>query len=117
MNEYPLFAAWFDFLTDLFDRVERFPRSVRFSLSDRMVNLGLDIMEGIVEAIYTKDRKPILRRLNLHLEKMRIFVRICHVKKYVSAGQYEYLIEKIAICGKMTGGWEKSLDGSRERTV
>ena len=56
-QDYPLYVAWFSLLGEIIEKVEKFPRSVRFTLSDRIVNLGFDIMELIIEAIYRKERK------------------------------------------------------------
>jgi len=65
-------------------------------------------MEGIVEAIYTKDRSYILDRINLYIEKLRVMFRITYKRKYISAKQYEYISGLLNETGKMTGGWKKS---------
>jgi hypothetical protein len=41
--------------------VERLPRSHKFLLGDRMQSARLDILEGLVEATYTRNRWPVLR--------------------------------------------------------
>jgi len=107
-EEYPLFVKWQEILNYLLDKVEKFPRNVRFTVSDRMINLGFDIMEAIVEGIYTRSRTDILRRANLYMEKLRIYVRICLERRYLSVRQYEYLSENILQAGRMLGGWIKT---------
>ncbi len=104
---YPVFDKWITILDWILDRVEKFPKSVRFTLSTRIVNISLDILESIVEAIYTKKRSYILRRINLYIEKLRVLFRICFKRRYISTNQYEFISSEIMEFGKMIGGWIK----------
>lgn len=107
-QDYPLYVAWYSLLGDLIDRAEKFPRTARFTLADRMVNAGLDIIELIVESIYTRDREDLLQRANLRMELLRVYVRLACDRKFISLRQYEYLSERIDEAGRMVGGWIKS---------
>jgi len=109
-EELPLYLHWCGFLRWLFGRTEKFPRRVRLSLSQRLEALGLDVLEDIVEARYTKDRSAILRRLNLRLEKMRVLLRLCHDQRFLPHEGYEYGFRLLLEAGRMTGGWLRSLD-------
>lgn len=106
-DQYPLFVHWYQTLDWILDKCEKMPKHLRFSLSGRIANLSLDIQEGIVEAIYTKDRNAILRRMNLELEKLRILFRICFERRYISERQYTYIAERVNEAGKMIGGWAR----------
>jgi hypothetical protein len=44
----------------LMPTVEKFPRSQKFLLGDRKQGAALDILEGLVEATYTRNRLPVL---------------------------------------------------------
>ena len=44
----------YDVITWLLGRVEKFPRSQKFTLGDRTVNLALDTLELLIEATYTR---------------------------------------------------------------
>lgn len=46
----------YDVITWLLGRVERFPRSQKFTLGDRTVNLALGTLELLIEATYAWDR-------------------------------------------------------------
>lgn len=107
-EDFPIFVKWFDITDWILDTVEKFPKSVRFTISGRISNLTLDVMESIVEAIYTKDRSYILDRINLYIEKLRVMFRITYKRKYISARQYEYISALLNETGKMTGGWKKN---------
>ena len=76
--EPPLFLLWYDFSKWLLNKAEKFPKKIRFSFSNRIDNLALDIFEGIIEARYSKNKKEILRRIDLSLEKLRLLLRMCH---------------------------------------
>lgn len=70
--------------------------------------MSLDVLEGIVEAIYAKRKTDILRRANLYMEKLRALMQISVDKKFISLSQYEYICSEINEAGKMIGGWIKS---------
>ena len=108
-DDYPVYVKWLDATDWILNHVEKFPKSVRFTISGRIANLCLDVMERIIEAIYTRNRTDILNRINLDLEKLRVLFRICHKRQYLSVKQYEYISEIFMETGKMIGGWEKSV--------
>jgi hypothetical protein len=108
----------FTLLTELagwcLDRTASFPKSHRFTFGQRIDNLALDCIELCLEAIYLppgRKHEP-LQRLNLQLEKLRIFWRMVCDKKWISLQQLAFVIAKIDEIGRMVGGWLKSL-GSR----
>ena len=103
----PLFVLWYDFSKWLLGKTDKFPKKVRFSFSNRIDNLALDIMEGIVEARYAGSKKEILRRTDLNMEKLRILLRMCHDHQYLDTKGYEFASKKINEAGKMVGGWRK----------
>ena len=111
--ELPLFTLWYDFIKLLFTKTEKFPKSVRFSFTNRINNLALDIIEGIVEARYSTAKAEILKRVDLQNEKLRILLRICHDLGYLDHKGYEFSSRKINEAGKMIGGW-RNYDRERE---
>ncbi len=112
--EPPLFILWYDFLKWLLEKTEKFPRKIRFSLSNRIDNLVLDILEGIVEARYSGNKKDILRRVDLSMERLRVLLRICHDLKHLDHKGFEFASKKINEAGKMVGGWRKQQGKKRE---
>ena len=68
----------YDVILWLMGCVEKFPRSQKFTLGDRIVNIALDTLDTLIEATYTPDRLPLLRRANVQLEKLRFLIRLCH---------------------------------------
>ena len=105
--EPPLFVLWYDFLKWLLEKTGKFPKKVRFTFTTRIDNLAIDIVEGIVEARYSKKKADILRRIDLNMEKLRILLRACHDLAYLDTKGYEHASKKINEAGKMVGGWRK----------
>jgi hypothetical protein len=106
-EELPIFELWSKFLGWLLTVTEKFPRRARFTFASRLDNLGLDVLETLVEAAYSKNKVELLRRVNLDIEKMRVLIRVCHEQKYVSTAAYEHAIRELYEAGRMIGGWIK----------
>ena len=110
-EDYPAFVAWYRLLDWILDRCEGFPKSVRFTISGRIANLSLDILQRLIEAIYTKQRADILGTINVYIEQLRVLFRLSFERKYLSASQYEYVATELEGFGRMIGGWKKQCDG------
>ena len=107
-EDFPLFVKWFDATEWILAAVDRYPKSVRFTISSRISNMALDTMESIIESIYTKNRRPILDRANLNIEKLRVMFRLSFRRRYISKQQYAFVSEMLNESGRMIGGWRKA---------
>ena len=67
--------AHYQFLIWLMPTVEKFPRSHKFTIGDRIEVAALDVLEALIEATYTRDRLQHLRQANLGIEKLRFLLR------------------------------------------
>lgn len=108
-EDYPLYVKWSSVLDWILDKSEKFPKDVRFSLANRISNNAIDVLGGIIDAIYSKEKAAILDKINLSLEKLRVLFGICHRRKYISFTQYEFIAGELNEAGRMVGGWRKSL--------
>ena len=106
-EDYPIFVKWLAATDWILDIVEKYPKAVRFTMTTRISNLTLDVMEGIIEAIYTKQRSDILGKLNLYIEKLRILFRISFTRRYISQSPYAHVSTLLDETGRMVGGWRK----------
>ncbi|MCP4379508.1 MAG: diversity-generating retroelement protein Avd [bacterium] len=106
-DEPIIFVKWMEFLKWLLPQLENFPKRVRFTLANRLDNLALDLVEDLIEARYTHDKQPILRRANLRLEKLRVLLRISYEQRYLSYNSYEHATRAVNEVGRMLGGWIK----------
>src|SRR5450631_2317988 len=68
--------AHYRFLVWLVPTIEKFPKSHKFTVGDRIQTVALDVLETLIEATYTKERTQHLRRANLGIEKLRFLLRL-----------------------------------------
>lgn len=108
----PALEAHQQFLLWLVPTVEKFPRSQKYLLGDRIQATALDVLEALIEATYTRDRRGHLARANLGLEKLRVFFRLAHELHHVDSRRYEHAARALDDIGRLVGGWLKA-DGSR----
>jgi hypothetical protein len=75
-SEYPVIKKMYELTIEYTHRVKNFPRESRFILGDRILVNCYDVLEGLVEARYAKDKAGILRQQNLRIEKLRFQTRL-----------------------------------------
>jgi hypothetical protein len=64
------------FLLWLIPTLEKFPRAQRFLLGDRIEVTALDVLERLIEATFSRERRGLLQQANLGLEKLRHLLRL-----------------------------------------
>lgn len=106
-EDLPVFVHWTAFVEWLLPTTGKFPKRVRFTLSDRIDNLALDVVEDLVEARYSRRKTEILKRINLKLERLRVLLRLCHTLQYLPHRSYEFAMRSLEEVGQMVGGWIK----------
>ena len=107
-DDFPLLKKWYEITDWLMDKAEKFPKVVRFTFSNRIVNLALDILEKITYAVYEEKRLSVLQEISSYIEKLRILIRLAKDRHYLSISQYQFISREIDEAGKMLGGWIKS---------
>ncbi len=104
----PALEAHYQFILWLIPTVERFPRTQKFLLGDRIQSTALDTLEALIEATYTRDRKAHLGRANLGIEKLRFFFRTALDLQYLDPRRYEHAARSMDEIGRLIGGWIKA---------
>ncbi len=104
----PAIEAHFQFLQWLMPAVENFPRDQKFLLGDRIQKTALDVLEALIEATYTRERRSHLARANLGLEKLRFFFRLAVEMHYIDKRRYEHAARSLDETGRLVGGWAKA---------
>ncbi|MBI5852693.1 MAG: four helix bundle protein [Planctomycetes bacterium] len=100
------FAGW------LLQRTHRWPKSVRFTLSQRLENHALDLVETLVVARYDpRGRRARLDGANLVLERMRFLLRLAHDASACPPRMLETAARGLDELGRMMFGWRRHLDG------
>lgn len=106
VNDAHDFWLWLDL------RVRDLPTAARHTVGARMLTTSIDLLELLIQATYARrgsnTRHQSLARANVKLALLRLLVRGCRDRHYISIGQYEQAIEKLVALGKLVGAWLKS---------
>jgi hypothetical protein len=110
-NRPPVYALLVDLVGWTLDRTASLPKSHRFTFGERLDQLTLDCLELTLEAIYAPpEQKAVpLRRVNLNLEKLRVFWRLVCDRRWISQQQLLVVSQKLDEIGRMIGGWLKQV--------
>ena len=54
--------------------IEKFPKSYKLTIGDRIETIAIDVLKALIEVTYTMDRTQHLQQANLGTEKLRFFL-------------------------------------------
>jgi len=112
--ELLLLAKWEEFTGWLLDHTAKWPKSARFTLTQRIENHALDITEILVQARYQpRGRGLRLEDANLRLERMRFLLRLARRAQVESPKGFESALRGIDEAGRMLHGWRTALGGAQ----
>jgi four helix bundle protein len=113
--ELVIYTQTYDLLTWLLPQCDHFPKSQRFVVTQRLAAAALDFQESIFEANARSGphRLQHLQAADAHLNKLRLYLRLCQRWAWLTAGQYEHVSRMVAGIGKLLGGWIKQTRGAR----
>ena len=100
----PALEAMYRLLLWLIPAVDKFPRSQKFVLGDRIETAALD---SLIAATYTRGRDRMLTDANLGLERLRVFMRLSHELRLIDNKRYEHAARSIDEVGRYVGSWLK----------
>jgi len=83
-------VKWFDYAKWVLERAESFPKSQRFVLGQRLSNQVMEVLELLVEAAYSREKKSVLAQANRKMEVVRWTVRMCKDRNLLSTSQFEH---------------------------
>jgi hypothetical protein len=107
----PALERAYQFLAWLIPTLDRFPRRQKFLLGDRIETVALDVLEGLVEATYTRNRGRVLEAVNLKLDKLRFLFRLSTELQLLDQRRYEHASRCIDEIGRLVGGWIRTHRG------
>lgn len=103
----PALEAHYRFLLWLVPAVEKFPKSQKFLLGDRIQATALEVLEQMIEATYSRRRQHHLAAANLGIEKLRFLFRLSMDLRYLDLRRYEHAARSLDEVGRLIGGWAK----------
>jgi hypothetical protein len=95
-------AAW------IIPQLEKFPRTQRFTLGERIETKLFDVLEQLLKASYSRQKREALQEANLQLEMLRHFWRLAYEIKVIALKRYEQGAKQMDGLGRQIGGWLKS---------
>ena len=103
----PALESMYRFVLWLVPTVEKFPRRQKFLLGDRLQATALDVLERLIEATYTRDRRPHLAAANLGLEKLRFLCRLATDLRHLDMKRYAHAARTLDETGRLIRGWRR----------
>ena len=88
--------------------LDRLPRKRRYVLGEKIETRVIAILEALVAAAWTRDKKVLLGHANRDLEVCRHLWRLCHDLQGISGKQYEHGSLLMLQLGRQIGGWLKA---------
>lgn len=94
-----------DLLRWLIPQLDKFPRTRRFTLGERLESGLLEVLAELVDAAYRRDKAPALRRANRRLQVVRHLWRLGWELEVVPMRRYEHGARLLESLGAQVGGW------------
>ncbi|MBP6803832.1 MAG: diversity-generating retroelement protein Avd [Chloroflexi bacterium] len=112
-SEMVIFTRTLDLLHWLLPKSERFPKTYRSTVTQRLMAAALDFQESLLEAQGYQDKIRLrhLRTADVHLSKVRLYLHLIYKWGWLSPGQYEHVSRMVAEIGKLLGGWIRQTEG------
>lgn len=105
ISDLKVFQKTYDLLLYMYPILQKYPKSERFSLRQRMENSLLCVLKDLIAAHYLREKREPLEHANLELEKLRIFLRLSYDLKFLDLRRFEICSRQLNEIGKMVGGW------------
>ena len=107
IEDMKIFHNKYEFIKWLHTLLNKFPKSEKYTMAQKIENTSLDFLESIIESNNDFDKKKSLRKAIVELDKLRIYFRLSKDLQFISFSQYEYGSKLINEIGRMLGGWYK----------
>jgi hypothetical protein len=92
-EELVVITKTYDLILWSCNHTSRFPRQHRFVLGERLERNLYDLLETLIQAKYSRDRKSLLEAANLKLEILRFQVRLAKDLQCLKTNSYGFAAE------------------------
>jgi hypothetical protein len=110
-QELLVITKTYDLIAWACKHTSRFPRNHRFVLGERLERNLHDLLELLIQARYSRERKPLLDQANLKLEVLRFQTRLARDLCCWKTNSYVFAAKAIDEVGRLVGGWLRSGKG------
>ncbi len=94
-------------------RIEKFPKSYRFSIGQSLNATSLELLMNLVDATYQSRNSAPLSAAIRNVNRARYLIRMAKDLRLLPEGGYEYASNGLDEIGRMAGGWFKHSQGER----
>ena len=110
----PIYRAAFDLAVHVEKIVRNFSRYHKYSLGTELRDGSRRILERIIAANSSRDRRAQLERLRQELETFKVLARLCHESGgFASTRAYLYVAEQVVGIARQNEGWLRSGPSTR----
>jgi len=99
----------YDLTLWILQKIEKFPRTYRYNVGERLVSNSLDLLMSLVEAAYSSDKALLLKAASAKTNTLRYLLRLSKDLQMLSIDSYGFASEHLDEIGRMIGGWSKSV--------
>ena len=105
----PVVGKAYDLNLWILQKIEKFPRSHRHEVGDRLASNALDLLLNLVEAAYAVEKAELVKRAGARTNAVRYLLRMSKDLHLMSVDSYGFAAERLDEIGRMIGGWQKSV--------
>jgi hypothetical protein len=110
MRELSIIQKTSDLIKYYVPIITRFPKDHKFTLGERLINRLYDLLEGLIEVKYAKNKLEKLKLLNVKLDIIRHQTRFLLEFELINQKRYQYIIKLIDDIGTELGAWIKNAE-------
>ncbi|MDO8660359.1 MAG: diversity-generating retroelement protein Avd [Candidatus Woesearchaeota archaeon] len=107
LEDLKLFHKTYELLKWQHTLLNKFPKSEKYTLAQKIENTSLNVMEGIIQSNNEFEKTKSLEKTIIELDKLRIFYRLANDLNFLTPAQFEFVSKIIDEIGRMLGGWYK----------
>lgn len=108
MKDLIIFQKMYDFILWIYPTIKKFPKSEQYVLGQRIEQTSLTILEHIIASVTTKQAFVELKKADIELEKLRIFIRLAKDLQCMDFKKYEFASKQVVEIGKLLGGFMRA---------
>jgi len=105
LDDLIIYQKTYDFLLWLHPVINKFPKSQRFVLGQRIENKTLDLLHSMIVANALREKAATLKQASVELDELRILIRLSKDLHFVNIKQYSVAAEKMNEIGRLLSGW------------
>ncbi len=98
----------YDWALWIIPKVEKFPKSYRFSIGQSLVAASIELLMNLVDATYQVCNAGSLGAAVREVNRIRYLVRLAKDLRVINLKSHEYAAKAMDEVGRMAGGWLKS---------